>query len=91
MTTSLLSLSLQKPIPLYSMTGELSLTGKILKIGGVKEKILATKRSGVYNVIMPRDNQNDFEELDDEVKKDVKVTFCAHYDEVYEILFGGNK
>lgn len=67
MVTSLLSLALDKPVKQnLAMTGEITLTGKILPIGGVKEKTIAAKRSEVKTIIFPKDNQKDFEELEGE-------------------------
>lgn len=61
------------------MTGELSLTGKVLKIGGVKEKVIAAKRAGVTTLIFPAANKYDYEELDAYVKAGVSVHFAADY------------
>lgn len=62
MATSFLSLALNKPVdPTVAMTGELTLTGKVLRIGGLREKVVAAKRSGAKTVIFPKDNLNDWE------------------------------
>ncbi len=62
--TSLLSLALGKPVlQNLAMTGELTLTGKVLKIGGVREKCIAAKRSGVTTLILPNTNEKDWSEL----------------------------
>ena len=56
--SALISLALQKPIKQnVAMTGELSLRGKVMKIGGVKEKILAARREGIHEIIVPKDNE----------------------------------
>ena len=69
MTTSLLSLALDRPVrPDLAMTGEVSLTGRVLKIGGLKEKVLAARRAGVSCLVVPEDNRGDWEELEDEVR-----------------------
>ncbi|KAI7821493.1 Lon protease C-terminal proteolytic domain-containing protein [Gamsiella multidivaricata] len=82
MTTSLLSLALNKPLdPTIAMTGELTLTGKVLKIGGLKEKTIAAKRSGVKTLIFPQANLPDWEELPENVKE-------AWYEDVYKVVFG---
>lgn len=88
MVTSLLSLLLNKPVKEnLGMTGELTLTGKILPIGGVKEKIVAARRSGLKTLIFPKDNLRDFEELPDYVREGITVHFVEHYDEVFTIAF----
>lgn len=88
MVSSLLSLLLDKPIlENLGMTGELTLTGRILPIGGVKEKVVAAQRSGLKTLIFPKDNRRDFEELPDYVRKGIDVHFVEHFDEVFTILF----
>ena len=84
MVTSLLSLALEVPVPAdLAMTGELTLTGKVLPIGGVQEKIIAAKRSGVTRVLLPADNQRDWDELDAKIRRGIDVTFCAQYEDVW--------
>lgn len=88
MVTSLLSLLLDTPvIDNLGMTGELTLTGRVLAIGGVKEKLVAARRSGLKTIIMPKDNLRDFEELPDHLKKGLEVHFVEHYDDVFRIAF----
>ncbi|KAJ3310090.1 ATP-dependent Lon protease pim1 [Blyttiomyces sp. JEL0837] len=92
MTTSLLSLAMDKPaIPNVAMTGELTLTGKVLKIGGVKEKTIAAKRSGVTKIIFPLSNKSDWDELPDYVKEGLEPHFVAWYHEIFDIVFEGEK
>ena len=69
------------------MTGELSLNGLVMPIGGVKEKTIAAKRSKITNIIFPKDNEKDFEELPDHIKKGLKVNFVEHFQEVIDICF----
>ncbi|KAG0330392.1 ATP-dependent Lon protease pim1 [Dissophora globulifera] len=89
MTTSLLSLALNKPLdPTIAMTGELTLTGKVLKIGGLKEKTIAAKRSGVKTLIFPQANLPDWEELPENVKEGVNGIPAAWYEDVYKVVFG---
>jgi len=86
--TALLSLAFDKPIKKdLAMTGELSLRGKVLPVGGIKEKVIAAKRAGVTTVILPADNRKDFDDLSDLIKSDVEVHFAENYDEVYKIAF----
>ncbi|KAF9903656.1 ATP-dependent Lon protease pim1 [Linnemannia zychae] len=89
MTTSLLSLALNRPLdPTIAMTGELTLTGKVLKIGGLKEKTIAAKRSGVKTLIFPQANLPDWEELPANVKEGVTGVPAAWYEDVYKVVFG---
>lgn len=69
------------------MTGELTLTGRVLAIGGVKEKIIAARRSGLKTLIFPKDNIRDYDELTEDVKKGITFHFVEHYDEVFNIAF----
>lgn len=88
-TTALLSLALDKPvIKNLAMTGEISLNGKVLPIGGLKEKIVAAKREGVSTVIVPKANQHLWEELNDILKEGMTPHFVEDYEEVYKIAFG---
>ncbi|KAK9906845.1 hypothetical protein WJX75_009027 [Coccomyxa subellipsoidea] len=87
--TALLSLAQNKPVrPDLAMTGEVTLTGRVLPIGGVKEKTLAARRSGVKTLIFPKANQHDFDELTDEVKAGFEAHFVETYGEVFDIAFG---
>ena len=88
MTCSLISIATNRPLtPRVAMTGELSLTGKVLPIGGVKEKTLAARRSGADTVILPFANKRDFDDLPQYVKDCVKVHFVKEYSEVFDIVF----
>lgn len=86
MTTALLSLALNKPIPSdLAMTGELSLTGKVMRIGGVREKVVAAKRSGIKKVILPKSNEFDWVKLPDYLKEGLEVYFVEDYSEIAKI------
>lgn len=88
LVTALLSLLRNEPVlDNLGMTGELTLTGQVLPIGGVKEKLIAAKRSGAKVLIFPRDNQRDYDELPPYVKKGIHVHFVKHYDEVFRVAF----
>ena len=75
--------------PRVAMTGELTLTGKVLPVGGIKEKVLAARRSGADTVILPAANKRDFDELPDYVRKDVTVHFAEDYSQVFDVCFPG--
>lgn len=88
MTTALLSLLLNVPVREdLGMTGELTLTGKVLPIGGLKEKLIAARRSGVKVLVFPEDNKRDYAELPAYIKKGVQVHFVKYYEEVYRVAF----
>lgn len=88
MVTSLLSLLMDTPVlDNLGMTGELTLTGRILPIGGVKEKMVAARRSGLKVLIFPKDNLRDYEELPEYIRKGLTIYFVEHYDEVFDIAF----
>lgn len=89
MATAFFSLLQDVPVcPDLGMTGELTLTGKVLPIGGVKEKVIAARRSGLKTLIFPKDNQRDYEELPAYIKKGIEIHFVEHYREVYGVAFG---
>uniref|UniRef100_A0A1B0GKA2 Lon protease homolog, mitochondrial n=1 Tax=Lutzomyia longipalpis TaxID=7200 RepID=A0A1B0GKA2_LUTLO len=87
-TTALLSLALNRPVREdIAMTGEVSLTGKVLPVGGIKEKIIAAKRTGVTCIILPDENKKDFTELPDYIKEGLDIHFVSKYEEVFKIAF----
>jgi ATP-dependent Lon protease len=71
-----------------TMTGELTLTGKVLPIGGLKEKILAAHRTGITNVILPKDNEKDLQDIPANVRKAITFHPASSIDEVLQIVFG---
>ncbi|MDR0389830.1 MAG: endopeptidase La, partial [Spirochaetaceae bacterium] len=75
------------PKPGIAMTGELTLTGRVLPVGGLKEKLLAAIRNGMEQVIVPRDNEEDFLELDREIKDALKIIFIENAEEAFNFLF----
>lgn len=89
MVTALLSLLLDQPVnPDIAMTGEITLTGRILPIGGVKEKLIAARRVGIKLLIFPKENQRDFDELAAYLKEGLDVHFVEYYDEIFPLCFG---
>ncbi len=87
MATALISLFTQKPIRKdVAMTGEITLRGKVLEIGGVKEKVLAAHRAGLKIIILPADNKKDvMEDIPKDISRDIKFKFVKHIDEVLKI------
>ncbi|HPL53102.1 MAG TPA: endopeptidase La [Bacillota bacterium] len=83
MTTALISALLKKPVYReVAMTGEVTLRGRVLPIGGLKEKVLAAKRAGIKKVILPYENEKDIEEIPEAVKKNMEFVLAANMDEV---------
>jgi ATP-dependent Lon protease len=70
------------------MTGELTLTGRVLPIGGVKEKTIAARRAGLKVLIFPEANRKDFEELPEYLREGLEVHFVREYPEVHRLAFG---
>jgi ATP-dependent Lon protease len=91
MAVSLISLFTGTPVrPDVAMTGEITLRGRVLPVGGVKEKLLAAHRAGIKTVILPKRNEKDIAEVPDSAKKGLKITFAETLDEVLPIAFDGN-
>ncbi len=88
MATALLSLAKNQICEKkLAMTGELTLTGQVLPVGGIREKVIAARRVKIYELILPQANKRDFEELPDYVREGVKVHFVKKYPEVAKILW----
>lgn len=87
-TSAMLSLAMNRPLPAeVAMTGEVSLKGKVLKIGGVKEKLMGARREGVKTVLLPSENKEDVDHLKPDCKEGLTFHYVDHYDEVFKILF----
>ncbi len=88
--TALASLARRERIkrPL-AMTGELTLTGRVLPVGGIREKIIAARRSKIPEVLLPQANQGDYDELPDYLKEGITVHFVRSFKEVFDVVFGG--
>ena len=87
MASSLLSLALGKRVRRIAMTGELTLTGQVFPVGGIREKVIAARRAGIRELILPEENRGDYEEVPDHVKRGMKVHFAATFDDVAQLLF----
>jgi len=89
MALALYSLATNKRLKAgLAMTGELSLTGKVLPVGGIKEKVLAAKRAGIRTIILPKQNEKDLKEVPERHRKGMKFYPVAHFDEVLKVALG---
>jgi ATP-dependent Lon protease len=90
LATALASLALNRPVSEdVAMTGEITLTGQVLPIGGVREKVLAAQRAGVTTVVLPKENEGDLDDLPREVRKSMNFVAADSIDEVIEAAFPG--
>jgi ATP-dependent Lon protease len=87
-TTALISVLSKKKIRQdVAMTGEITITGDVLPVGGIKEKVIGAHRIGIHEVILPKANELDVEELPKEVRKDMTIHFAETYEDVKKIVF----
>jgi ATP-dependent Lon protease len=92
LATALASLALDRPVSEeVAMTGEITLTGQVLPIGGVREKVLAAQRAGMTTVVLPKENEPDLDDLPREVRKTMAFVAADTIDEVLEAAFPGAK
>lgn len=88
MTTAMLSAIIGKPVKAnLAMTGEITLRGRVLPIGGLKEKLLAAKNAGITLVCVPKDNEKDLEEISEEIKDGMDILTVTRFDEVIKVAF----
>ena len=88
MTLALISIFLKKEVDKFvAMTGEVTLRGKVLEIGGVKEKVLAAHRAGIKTVILPFENKKDLIDVPAEIKKAIKFVFVKTAEDALKIAF----
>lgn len=89
MAITILSLALNRIVPAgYGMTGELTLTGEVLPIGGLREKLVAARRANISNIIIPKDNEPNLKEIPSYIQRGLKISMVTKFSEVIEILFG---
>jgi ATP-dependent Lon protease len=90
MVTAIVSLVSGRPVSeQVAMTGEVTLTGQVLGIGGLRDKILAAQRAGVRKVILPKENEPDLDDLPSEARKELEFVLADHVDEVLAAAFDG--
>lgn len=88
MATAVLSAITQIPVKCkVAMTGEITLRGRVLPIGGLKEKLLAAKTAGITKILVPKDNEKDVEEISREIKAGMEIVYVEHMEEVIENAF----
>ena len=86
MATALVSLISGRPVrPDVAMTGEITLRGKVMRVGGIKEKVLAAHRAGIKTILLPRRNQVDLEDLSDEVREKIEFVFLDRVDDALNV------
>ncbi len=91
MASALISLALGKAVRRIAMTGELTLTGEVFPVGGIREKVIAARRAGIRELILPVDNRGDWEEIPGHIRKGIKVHFATTYEDVLPLLFGSRR
>jgi ATP-dependent Lon protease len=88
MATAILSLARgRRPVRRLAMTGELTLTGEVLPVGGIREKVIAAKRTGLKEVILPEANRGDYEEIPDYIREGMTVHFASTYTDIVPLVF----
>jgi ATP-dependent Lon protease len=82
MATAMISAMTRRPIRKeVAMTGEITLRGKVLPVGAIRDKVLAAHRAGIRAVVMPRENENDLLDVPEEVRRDLEIILVEHVDE----------
>ena len=89
MASALLSLARNQPVRRIAMTGEITLTGEVFPIGGVREKLIAARRAGIKEIILPEDNRGEYEEVPEHVRKGLTIHFASRFEDVVPLLFKG--
>ncbi|WP_297595970.1 endopeptidase La [uncultured Cetobacterium sp.] len=85
-TTTILSVLTERKVKqTFAMTGEITITGEVLPVGGIKEKVIGAHRAGIKNIILPDENRVDVEEIPAEVTKDITIYFASNYEDVEKL------
>ena len=90
-TSALLSLALNAPVRRIAMTGEITLTGEVFPVGGIREKLIAARRARIREIILPEDNRGDFDEVPEHVRTGLTVHFASRYADLLPWLFNPRK
>lgn len=88
LVSMLSALSKRPPKAALSMTGEITLLGRVLPVGGIREKVLAAQRAGITHILLPEENRKDLPEIPKEVKEVVKIQFVSEVGQVLKVAFG---
>jgi len=87
MAIALISALTKRPVSKdYAMTGEITLRGRVLPVGGIKEKALAALRKGITNVIIPKQNEKDLQEIPEDLRSQINFIKISHLDEVRNLV-----
>ncbi len=84
---ALLSLARNQPVRHIAMTGELTLTGHVFPVGGIREKMIAARRAGIKELILPEENRGEYEEVPAHIRKGIRIHFANTFEEVVPLLF----
>ncbi|MCB1857685.1 MAG: endopeptidase La [Gammaproteobacteria bacterium] len=87
MASALLSLARGRPVRRIAMTGELTLTGQVFPVGGIREKLIAARRAGIKELILPEENRGDYEEVPEHIRKGLRIHFADSFRDVVPLLF----
>ncbi len=89
LTSAILSALKKQAFPgSFALTGEITLRGRVLPVGGLNEKLLAAKRHGIENIVLPVENKSDIKEMDKELYDGLKLHFVRDYEQIYDLIFG---
>jgi len=89
MASALLSLARNEPVRRIAMTGEITLTGEVFPIGGVREKLIAARRAGIKEIVLPEDNRGEYEEVPEHIRKGLQIHFVSRFEDLVPLLFAG--
>lgn len=92
MATAIASVMKGKPVDgEVGMTGEITLRGQVLPVGGIKEKVLAARRAGLKKVCLPRRNEKDLDELPEDVREEMQFILVDRVEQVFDVAFGNSE